>query len=119
MSGLVDVVVFEIDGVRYGADLTQVIRLHALGGQSCVPSALGTPRTGGRALVIRDAEGGELLLEVDALHGVERVPVDSLRRLPGAAAAGALPIGAWLNGDSVVLLVDLTEAGALPVSAEG
>lgn len=107
MSEKIELVVFEIDGARYGADLTQVDHLEHSRPEDVAAAPLGKLKSGERALVIRSADGLSRRLAVDALLGVESVNVNTLRRLPAVAASGALPIGAWLDGESTVLLVDL------------
>ncbi|MBX7101850.1 MAG: Frizzy aggregation protein FrzB [Myxococcaceae bacterium] len=118
MSGQVELVVFEIDGARYGADLTQVDHLERSRPEDLAAAPLGKLRTGERALVIRSADGLPRRLAVDALLGVESVNVNMLRRLPAVASSGALPIGAWLDGETTVLLVDLQRIAPV-VEAKG
>src|SRR4051812_41070449 len=74
---------------------------------SSVGAPLGKPREGNRALMINAGDGREWCLAIDTLHGVRSVPVEELRRLPPVAKGGAISIGAWLDGDQAVLLVDL------------
>jgi len=103
----VDIVLFEIGGAHYGADLTQVRRIDHLGSGDSFGHPLGTPRQQARTLVFANAEGYERRLAVDAVLGVRTVPVTELRRMPPAVAAPRTSIGAWLDKDSTVLLVDL------------
>ncbi len=103
----VDLVVFELGGVRYGADLSQVIRLDFFDAQSSVGAPLGPAREGTRALMIDAGDGRDWCLAIDTLHGVRSVPVEQLRKLPPVARGGQISIGAWLDGDQAVLLVDL------------
>ena len=103
----IELVVFELGGVRYGADLTQVIRLDFFDPGSSVGAPLGKPKEGTRALIINAGDGRDWCLAIDTLHGVRSVPVEQLRRLPSVALGGAISIGAWLDGDQAVLLVDL------------
>lgn len=107
----VDLVLFEIDGVRFGADLAQVRRVDRDDPTESVGTPLGQPRLGHRALVFQRPEGREARLAVDALLGVHRVPLEQLRRLPPTVAAPALSLGAWLDGDRAILLVDLWAMG--------
>ena len=103
----IDLVVFELAGVRYGADLSQVIRLDVYDAASSVGSPLGPAREGTKALMIDAGDGREWCLAIDTLHGVRSVPVEQLRRLPEVARGAGISIGAWLDGDQAVLLVDL------------
>ena len=103
----VDLVLFELGGVRYGADLSQVVRLDFFDAKTSVGAPLGSARAGNKALVIDAGDGRDWCLAIDTLHGVRSVPVEQLRRLPQVARGGAISIGAWLDGDQAVLLVDL------------
>jgi chemotaxis signal transduction protein len=104
---VVDVVLFEIAGVRYGADLVQVRRVDHDDPTESIGHPLGRPHDGRRALVFQGDAHTECRLAIDAVLGVRRVPVNELRRLPTAVAAPPLSIGAWLDGRDTVLLVDL------------
>ena len=103
----IDLVIFDVDGVRYGADLGQVRRIDIDEPTETVGSPLGRPARGSRALVFATGPGHERRLAVDHVHGVSRVPLSSLRRMPPAVNAAPFSIGAWLDGDATVLLVDL------------
>ncbi|MFO0596284.1 MAG: Frizzy aggregation protein FrzB [Myxococcaceae bacterium] len=103
----VDLVVFEVAGCRYAADLGQVRRVDLNDPTESVGPLLGQPLTGARALVFSAGEGVERRLVVDRVVGVTRVPVTSLRRMPSAVHGAKYSIGAWLEGDTTVLLVDL------------
>jgi chemotaxis signal transduction protein len=103
----IDLVVFELDGIRYGADLSQVVRLDFFDSANSVGAPLGRPRSGLKALVINAEDGRDWCLAIDVLHGVRSVPTEHLRRLPAVARGSAFSIGAWLDGDQAVLLVDL------------
>jgi chemotaxis signal transduction protein len=103
----IDLVIFEVSGVRYGADLGQVRRVDIDEPSETVGQPLGKPARGGRALVFETSKGRERRLAVDQVHGVSRVPLASLRRMPPAVKAAPYSIGAWLDGDATVLLVDL------------
>ena len=103
----IELVVFELGGVRYGADLSQVVRLDFYDPASSVGAPLGPPRQGKKALMIDAGDGRDWCLAIDTLHGVRSVPVEQLRRLPAVAQGGVISIGAWLDGDQAVLLVDL------------
>ena len=103
----VNLVVFELAGTRYAADLTQVVRLDFFDSACSVGSPLGAPRQGGKCLMIDAGDGRDWCLAIDALHEVRRVPVEQLRRLPVLAHGGTISIGAWLDGKEAVLLVDL------------
>jgi chemotaxis signal transduction protein len=102
----VDLVLFTIGQVRYGADLTQVRRIDIHEPNESVGTPLG-PCAGHRALVFSAVEGFEHRLRVDQVHGVRRVSADSLRRMPRVVAAPPLSLGAWLDGDQPVVLIDL------------
>ncbi len=103
----VDLVVFAINGTRYAADLGQVARIDTPEPSESIGEPLGAPAEGRRALVFQVEEGGERRLNIDTVFGVARVPVTSLRRIPPAAHGARFSIGAWLDGDQPVLLVDL------------
>jgi chemotaxis signal transduction protein len=103
----VDLVVFEIAGHRYAADMTQVRRIDRLEADASVGTPLGPPVEGRRALVFVPTGDRELHLAIDAIHGVQSVAVDQLRRLPPAVGPSPFILGAWLDRDSAVLLVDL------------
>ena len=98
---------FELNGTRYGADLTQVSRFDLFNASASVGSPLGKPRLGRKALVIAGKGGQDWYLAIDSLFGVRTVPHEQLRRLPRVAMGGSISIGAWLDGDQAVLLVDL------------
>lgn len=103
----IDLLVFEVGGQRFGADLSQVRRIDQDSAADTVGRPLGTPRSGKRALVFEVSLGNERRLAVDHVQGVAKVPVASLRRLPRAVHSAPYAIGAWLDGDVVILLVDL------------
>ena len=103
----IDLVIFEVSGTRYGADLGQVRRIDLDEPTETVGAPLGKPDRGGRALVFETGHGHERRLAVDQVHGVSRVPLASLRRMPPAVKAAPYSIGAWLDGEATVLLVDL------------
>jgi len=114
---VVDIVIFDIAGTRYGADLTQVRRIDHDEFAPDIGPVLGQPKHGLRTLVFLPDDGGEeKRLTVDEVVGVERVPLERLRRLPQAAKAPTYTIGAWLDGDKTVVLVDLQ---ALDVQQSG
>jgi chemotaxis signal transduction protein len=102
----VDLVLFRVGGTRYAADLTQVRRVDVDDPDQRLASPLGES-AGRRALVIARGGGPERRLRVDEVLGVHRVPADSLRRMPPLVAAPPLSLGAWLDGDEAVILVDL------------
>jgi|APLak6261679142_1056127.scaffolds.fasta_scaffold00011_55 chemotaxis signal transduction protein len=115
--GEIDLVVFEVGGSRFAADLTQVRRIDIDEPTESVGHPLGAPLKGSRALVFGVGRGHERRLAVDVVHGVSRVPVTSLRRMPPAVHAAPFSIGAWLDGDDTVLLVDLISL--VPATEEG
>jgi hypothetical protein len=103
----VDLVLFEIGGVRFGVDLTQVRRVDLPQPETNVVGApLGRCQVGRRALFF-DTEAGERSLPVDVVLGVQRVEALDLRRFPAAAAAPPMSLGAWLDGDLPIVLIDL------------
>ena len=103
----IDLVIFEIAGTRYGADLGQVRRIDIDEPTESIGQPLGKPDRGGRALVFEVDHGHERRLAVDNVLGVSRVLITSLRRMPPAVNAAKFSIGAWLDGDAPVLLIDL------------
>jgi hypothetical protein len=105
----VDILVFEVAGVRFGADASQVIRIDRPIEEPSVGAPLGMPHEGRRALVFKALSGELRRLDIDKVAGVKTVSIESLRRLPPPARVGQvpIPIGAWLDGDEAVLLVDL------------
>ena len=103
----VDLVVFDVAGTRYAADLGQVRRVDLEDPGESVGQPLGKPAKGGRALVFDAGTGAERRLSVDQVLGVSRVPLQSLRRMPTAVNAPKYSIGAWLDGEETVLLIDL------------
>lgn len=112
MSPTVDIVLFEIGGVRYGADASQVVRIALSVHEPSVGAPLGQPKLGRRALVFRGRSGELFRLDIDRVAGVKTVSIESLRRLPLAARVGHIPIGTWLDGERAVLLVDLAQMAA-------
>ena len=104
---IVDLVVFDVAGIRYAADLGQVRRIDIDEPTETVGYPLGPPTHGNRALVFDVGQGFERRLAVDQVFGVSRVPLGSLRRMPSAVKAAPFSIGAWLDGDTTVLLIDL------------
>lgn len=103
----VDLVVFDVAGTRYAADLGQVRRVDLEDPSESVGQPLGAPAKGGRALVFNLGTGLERRLSVDQVLGVSRVPLQLLRRMPTAVNAPKYSIGAWLDGEETVLLIDL------------
>jgi len=101
-----DLVVFEVGGLRFGADAARVVRVAprtprpARGWDRQLPSGTG----GGRG---RD---GERQVPIDRLVGLSRAGPDRLRRLPEFVRGLAEPalLGFRLEErDEIVLLVDL------------
>ena len=109
MSATVDILVFEVAGVRFGADASQVVRIARPVDEASVGQPLGPPRHGNRALVFKAPDGNLRRLDIDRVNGVQTISIESLRRLPGPARVGPIPIGTWLDGDRAVLLVDLAK----------
>ena len=103
----INLVIFELAGTRFAADLSQVIRLDFYDAACSVGAPLGPPRSGIKCLMIDTQDGKDWCLAIDTLHGVRSVPVEQLRRLPIVAQGGTISIGAWLDGQEAVLLVDL------------
>src|SRR5206468_7552764 len=97
LSTTVDLLLFEVAGVRFGADPSQVVRIDRPMEEPSVGAPLGMPVMGSRALVFR-ADNGELRrLDIDKVAGVKTVSIESLRRLPPPARVGETTIGAWLD----------------------
>jgi chemotaxis signal transduction protein len=108
MDDPVELVVFQVGEGRFGADLTQVARIDSKDPSRSVGEPLGAPGEGARALVFYGPDGQEHRLELAALLGVRSLQPAELRRLPPSAqVSSAIPIGAWLDGERTVLLVDL------------
>ncbi len=108
-TATIDLVLFEIAGVRYATDLMQVRRIGSVG-EGLVAYPLGRPKYGKRALVFAapGTDEQEAQLAIDSVLGVHTVPVDDLRRLPLAVAASPMAVGAWVvDGSQTVLLIDL------------
>lgn len=107
----VDLVLFEIGGTRYAADLSQVRRIDSdaelEGPEGDVGALLGAPQRGHRGLVFVGGPTGDLRLSVDSIFGVRRVPVAQLRRVPTVMDGLPFAMGFWLDGETAVLLVDL------------
>ena len=104
----VDILLFEVAGVRFGADASQVVRIDRPVEEQSVGAPLGVPMIGNRALIFQGPDGVLRRLDIDRVAGVRTVAIESLRRLPPPARVGQFPIGTWLDGDDAVLLVDLT-----------
>lgn len=113
----VDLLLFEVGGVRYGVDATQVRRVGPVHGPPSVGAPLGPPAAPRRALVFCRPDGREERLDVDEVLGVRSVGVDELRRLPPLVQAPPLAVGALLDGDEAVLLVDLHALFSDPLRA--
>ena len=109
MSGTVDILVFEVAGTRFGADASQVLRIDRPVDEVSVGQPLGAPKRGSRALIFKAPDGDLRRLDIDRVNGVQTISIESLRRLPGPARVGPIPIGTWLDGDRAVLLVDLAK----------
>lgn len=103
----IDLVVFELAGTRYAADLSQVIRLDFFDPSCSVGAPLGPVRRGAQCLMIDTQDGRNWCLAIDTLYGVRSIGVEQLRRLPPAALGSPISMGAWLDGNEAVLLVDL------------
>lgn len=103
----IDIVLFEVAGNRYAADMTQVGRIDRHVESDSVGAPLGAPLLGRRALIFSPSGERELSLAIDTVLGVRSVSIDDLRRLPAAAGASPIVIGAWLDRDATVLLIDL------------
>ncbi|MBL8916983.1 MAG: hypothetical protein JNM17_40135, partial [Archangium sp.] len=70
MPSEVDLVVFEVAGARFAADLGQVRRVDLVDPAESVGDVLGPPLTGKRALVFDAGPGLERRLNVDRVIGV-------------------------------------------------
>lgn len=114
----VEIVLFDIGGNRYGADMTQVRRIGRADEHDSVGTPLGAPTSGRRALIFSPNEGQEVCLPIDGVLGVQTVRLDDLRRLPPAAGRTPFIIGAWLDRDQTVLLVDLFSTNPFRTEAQ-
>lgn len=103
----IDLVIFEVAGSTWGVDLGQVRRIDVDEPHESIGHPLGTPLEGKRALVFEMGRGVERRLAVDVVHGVSRVKITDLRRMPAAAHVAPFSIGAWIDGETPILLVDL------------
>ena len=115
-QALIDLVVFSVNGIRYAADLGQVRRIDIDEPNESIGHPLGPPAHGRRALVFSVEDSGERRLAIDEVLGVSRVPVTDLRRMPTTTHATRFSIGAWLDGEEPVLLVDLPSMISTPVT---
>lgn len=117
---MVDLVVFEIAGTRYGADLGHVRRIDSDAEQEDVSTnvgeLLGRPLIGHRGLVFATLSGPVQRLSVDTIMGVRRVSVSDLRRVPSAIEGTPFAMGFWLDGDEVVVLIDLLAMASFALS---
>jgi hypothetical protein len=104
----VSLILFEVGGRRLGVDATQVLRVDRPDSAAHRFEALGRLAHGERALVFQ-TETGEAQLRVDEVFGLQRVPLDHLRRMPLAVRAGPSAVGFWLDGENAVLLINLME----------
>ena len=109
----VELLIFEVNGHRYGADAGEVLRIDRPGAARDVGLPLGAPRTSAKTLVFRGDDGHEKSLRVDAVHGVQTVDASALRRLPPMMNTNSAHcIGAWLDGATTVVLVSLSSMAA-------
>lgn len=107
MTGKVDIFLFELAGSRYGADAGQILRVGKVSDEVSVGVPLGKPLKGDRCLVFQTPAGEARRLDIDRAIGVREVPVTALRRLPVSAKVIAAAVGAWLDGEDTILLIDL------------
>lgn len=91
---------------QYGVDATQVLRIDRAEGGAFAHPALGTLREGKRSLVFQ-TDNGEAQLKVDAIIGVDSVPLSKLRRMPPAATRSPLAVGLYLSDARPIVLIDL------------
>jgi chemotaxis signal transduction protein len=105
----VNLLFFDIGGRLYGADASQVLRVDRPEAHAFERPELGKLASGERALVFRSGEG-EGQLRVDGVRGVRRVTVDHLRRIPPAAHASQYALGFLLEGETPILLLNLSES---------
>lgn len=110
-----DLLLFEIGANVFGADAALVLRIDRPDEETLTLEELGRLRHGGRALVFRgppqddSSAATERSIRVDAVRGVQTVPLHELRRLPTAASADKYAIGVWLDGETPVMLIDLQQ----------
>ncbi len=104
----IDLVLFEIAGRTYGADVVDVSRVAAPEGKLPQSRRLGTPKRIQRGLVVRSGSG-ETLVPIDRLVGFRRVHASSLRKLPGYASGLAEPavVGFLVEEGALLILIDL------------
>lgn len=103
----IDLVLFDVAGVEFAADLLQVRRIDSPDPDESVGEPLGHPHQGHRALVFAAQGQSERRLAVDKVLGVRRVPTHNLRRMPRVVAAPPMSIGAWVEGEKTIMLIDL------------
>lgn len=109
MSGAetVQLVLFEIGGARFAAELAQVAAIEAPVEALELEPRLGAPMLGRHALAVDRPQAARRHLCIDAVLGFQQVPLHALRRMPPFAAAPSFALGAWLADALPVLLVDL------------
>ncbi len=106
----VELLLFTVGETVFGAEASQVLRIDRVESTAPLRNALGAlaRQVGRRGLIFRDADR-EGQLVVDSVLGVRQVPIDTLRRLPKPAGSPQYALGLWLDGEKLVLLVDLVE----------
>jgi chemotaxis signal transduction protein len=103
---VVQILLVGVGEEQYGVDATQVLRIDRAESGAFAHPALGTLREGRRSLVFQ-TENGEAQLKVDAILGVDAVPISRLRRMPPAATRSPLAVGLYLSDERPIVLIDL------------
>jgi hypothetical protein len=101
----VNIVLFEISGRTFGADLKSVASIGR--SQNHAPTLLGEAQSKHRGLAFWSEGGSVDYLSIDHFHGVHRVPFQELRRIPSLVRCGRGVLGIWLRPHSIVILVEL------------
>ncbi len=105
----VELLFFQIGGVRYGADAAEILRVDRAEEGSRTVAPMGSARDAARVLVFQSTAGATSRLKVDLVYGIRAIPVAQLRRLPPGMGPEGFAVGVWLDGDTPVLLVDLAQ----------
>lgn len=106
--GEIDLVLFEVGGRTFGADVADVSRVAHLEPGLARVERLGLPRKGRRALVVRGG-ASDCQVPIDRLVGFRRVNTQVLRSLPAWARGLTEPsvVGFLIEEQELLILIDL------------